>query len=169
MNILVISSFAIPHVGGLSTHVQLLVAGLRGRRHDVRLIEGGRTTTSSWARVMYRLATFPSRDRYRAWVHRRQVAAMCCAIGEEIGQWRPDLIHSHDPYASEAAVRAMDSTGIPLVQTVHGPALYEAKMSLGEDNPRYFACIRESEHQAMTHCARLAALQLRLRTPSLIW
>ena len=124
MDVLVVTLFDIPHVGGLSTHVQLLLDGLRRRGDSVRLIEGGRSRVGKWRKALHYAAAGFDRDRYRVRVLRNRLRLVADAVAAEVRRRRPDVIHSHDALASAAVATAQLTHPMPpLIQTVHGPAL----------------------------------------------
>ena len=152
MDILIATIFRIPHVGGLSTHVQLLIDGLRKRGHNVRLIDLADATCARWQKGLLFAASGFNRDAYRAAVLRFQLSRLERAVRREVRRSRPDVIHCHDAMASFGAAEAR--SGVPLVQTVHGPMLYEVRSTLGTESVRYLTAIERAERAAFERVDR---------------
>jgi glycosyltransferase involved in cell wall biosynthesis len=148
LKVLIITQQVIPHEGGLSTHVVDLISGLREGGHEVSLIHGGQAVRPLWERLGLMLVSLGNRDRYSA----RHLARALKVLGElarrEIDAFRPDLIHCHDVYAASAVLRVLGTESHPIVETVHGPALYEAAQSGLDRRPRIRDAILRCEREA---------------------
>ncbi len=158
MNILIVTEQVIPHEGGLSTHVETLQRGLTWRGHQVRLVHGGQAMGGPVVRLARKVLALGSRDRY--WVHsmRSMMAGLKRLVADHLNSFDPDLIHCHDVYAMAAMVEAAGPTGLPLVQTVHGPALYEAEMLGITRLAGYRRLIHDCERKAFAAATRLIAV-----------
>lgn len=124
MRVLVVTQQRIPHEGGLSTHVLDLIAGLRRNGDQVRLLHGGQVIPSKLQRLLGMARALGNRDYYRAALLDSVVGRLAQRISAEVSNKPTDVIHCHDPYAGTAVGRLAHKT-IPVVETVHGPALYE--------------------------------------------
>lgn len=158
LNILIATYHSIPHVGGLSTHVETLMNGLRSREHGVGLVEGGQTASGRLRRLARALCVLGNRDRYSERRLDYAVKTLRERIRQALRISRPDIIHCHDPYAAAAVLDALGPDDIPIVETVHGPALLEAKMGGADALARYRQRILHYEHQAFAGAARLIAV-----------
>lgn len=159
MKVLVVTQQVIPHEGGLSTHLLDLVAGLRRRNHEVELIHGGQASHPLWRRLFHAALAVGKRDRYRAWHLRAALHKLRAFVGEQLAAFGPDVIHCHDAYAGLAVHDALSSRALPVVETVHGPALYEFRQLTGVGGqPRTEALIRRCEERAFAAATRLIAV-----------
>lgn len=159
MRILVVTQQLIPHEGGLSTHVVDLIAALRARGHAVELIHGGQAVLPRWARILRAAAVLGNRDRYRCASLGATIARLGQLVRARVGGFRPELIHCHEAYAGAAVAGVQAARGIPVVQTVHGPALYEHRQGARE-RPlvRYEAYILQCERTSFARAARIIAV-----------
>ncbi len=158
MKILIVTQQRIPHTGGLSTHVEFLMSGLRGLGHRVELIQGGRTTPSKGSRLLRMATSLGNRDRYREKIMSAVIDRLGSLFRQQMEAFQPDVVHCHDVYASTAVAGALGERGIPFVDTVHGPALYEARMGLGDGYDCYYEFITRCEHRAFEVADRLIAV-----------
>jgi glycosyltransferase involved in cell wall biosynthesis len=159
MKVLIVTQQRIPHAGGLSTHLLDLLAGLRAQGHETRLLHGGLANGSNWSRLLYAGLSLGSRDRYRT----RRVAAILVGlqarVREQLSSFGPDVIHCHDPLAGFATARACPVGSIPVVETVHGPALYEYQQMKGVGQaPRMEALILQCEQTAFAAGSQFIAV-----------
>jgi len=149
MKILVVTQQVIPHEGGLSTHVVDLIAALRRAGHEAHLLHGGLSMPPRWRRALLAAAALGSADRYYAALLEAQVAGLARAVGAALHSFEPTLVHCHDVYAANAVLRARNHRPRPLVETVHGPALYEFRQMRGAGGlPRTEARILAYERAA---------------------
>jgi len=154
MKILIATQQVIPHEGGLSTHVVDLIAGLRAAGHDVRLIHAGEVIRPLWWRLIRRAACLGNLDRYGAGYLDDMVRRLAARVRREATAFQPDLVHCHDAYAASAALMALGGAALPIVETVHGPALYEARQHWAGRRPRYEARILRCEKEAFAGATR---------------
>ena len=135
MRILIATAYEYPHVGGLSTHVTTLKAGLEARGHEVDVLSFA--TIPPVMRIVY--ARGPSfvlnkfkKGRGLLWSMNARKRCLQSLI-EKNKHRNYDLINAQDPYATLAALE----TGIPVVSTVHGYLTFEAisKGSVLEGSP----------------------------------
>jgi glycosyltransferase involved in cell wall biosynthesis len=152
MNVILTTSSAIPHVGGLSTHFQLLEGQLLRRGHKVH------TVTKKPARTAFRAITrILGRDRARTELLLATVRNLAQQIQETCRHTKPDLIHSHDAIATCAALRVVGDT-IPIVQTVHGPLSREALTGSADQCNQYLRKLVEFEQEAYEQARRLVSV-----------
>ncbi|MBN1912287.1 MAG: glycosyltransferase family 4 protein [Pirellulales bacterium] len=151
MRILVATAFAVPHEGGLSTHVELLCHGLRANGHEVLLLEGRSFQSSLICRVWRRLRQHvcPATSA-RLIANSHGLLRRAQGIGQRTyDTFHPDVIHCHDPSASLAMSRVAEGR-VPVVETVHGPALYEIKMHRGAGYEEFYREISRIEEKAFS-------------------
>ncbi len=135
MKILLATAYEYPHIGGLSTHVTTLKAGLEARGHEVDVL-----SFSNIAPVVRKLyAQGPSfvLNKIRKgsgilWTHHARQNFVQKLI-EKNKHKNYDIINAQDPFSTLAALE----TGIPVVSTVHGYATFESisKGSMIEGSP----------------------------------
>lgn len=159
MKVLVVTQQLIPHEGGLSTHVVDLLAGLRRRSHEVRLIHGGQVIPPAWRRLVFGALALGSKDRYHRSLLKRTIRALSDTVREQLLGFRPDVVHCHDVHSALAADMARELEPFPIVETVHGPALYEYRQAAGVGGrPRTEALLLKCEQTAYAAAARLIAV-----------
>ena len=151
MNVIVVTTFPIPHAGGLSTHVELLCSSLESRGHRVMLLHGGKIHPLFVKRAWRWLRRRMKKDTPARFVveNRRQVERVQAFGRHACEVFHPDIIHCHDPFVAVAMLRATKGK-VPVVETVHGPALYETKMLLGDGYDLYYDEIRKIEQEAFS-------------------
>ncbi|QWC22598.1 glycosyltransferase family 4 protein [Bacillus haikouensis] len=161
MNILITTIFDYPHEGGLSTHVATLKNGLEARGHKVDVLSF--TQLNPLLRKAYAQAPgfIASKfkpgsgqlmnDENRMTLIRKQLERL---------KNEYDVINSQDVYATLAA----ESTGLPVVETVHGYYSYEA-ISRGAINEgsKEDQVIREREKKAYTLASRVVTVDQRIK------
>lgn len=116
---MLVTSFRIPHVGGASSHFELLERELRRRGRFSRTVTG--SMASSWVGLRAATALFVRGgwERPRAAILDRTVRELARLLAS--GREAPGtLFHCHDPLASCAALQVR-RPGDAVVQTVHGP------------------------------------------------
>lgn len=159
MKVLVVTQQVIPHEGGLSTHVVDLLAGLRRRSHEVRLIHGGQVTQPAWRRLLFGALALGNKDRYHRAHMKRTIRALGGMVQAQLRDFRPDVVHCHDVHATLAANMARERKRLPIVETIHGPALYEYRQSTGVGGrPRTEALLLECEQAAFAAATRFIAV-----------
>lgn len=117
--VVLVTSFAIPHVGGASSHFELLERHLWRRGQLAGTITG--SMASGWVgpRKMATLAARLGWENPRA----AQLQGLVARLARMLASERPaaaTIFHCHDPLAS-CAVLKVRKAGDSLVQTVHGP------------------------------------------------
>lgn len=162
MNILIISEFPIPHVGGLSTHVEDLIACLKCDGHEVNLIEGTVVNICKFRRLVYVILCGGKNDNYRNFVVRAAIRRMVKKVKRFLENNHVDIIHCHDPiagYATHLALAKVD-LDIPVIETIHGPLAYEAKMMMGKEinQSNYLKQLLEIEKRAFLKAKHLIAV-----------
>ncbi len=158
MKVLLATQQVIPHEGGLSTHMVDLAAGLERLGHEVRLIHGGQASGSGLARIGRMAASLGDLDRYVCWSMGALLRRLGGLLLREIEAFAPDLVHCHDPYAAATVAGVIGSGSPPVVETVHGPALYEAQMGNSIRGPRHRNFILDCEQRAFAAARRLIAV-----------
>jgi glycosyltransferase involved in cell wall biosynthesis len=156
MRALVVTTFGVPHEGGLSTHVETLCRALMSRGHQVALLEGRAVQASlvarSWGWLRRHLRGDTPADLVAA-LHRQltrieHIGRRKCAV------FRPDVVHCHDPIAAVAMLRATKGA-LPVLETVHGPAVYETRMMRGPGYEKLYEEIVRIEREAFSGASLL--------------
>jgi glycosyltransferase involved in cell wall biosynthesis len=159
MKVLFVTQQVIPHEGGLSTHLLDLMAGLRRQGHDVRLVHGGLTSISRWLRLLHAGLALGRGDRYRAWHIGAALGNLQRLVRGQLTTFDPELVHCHDPLAGFAVSRACHNRPVPVVETVHGPMLYEFQQVSGAGSqPRTEGLILRCEQTALAAATQLIAV-----------
>jgi glycosyltransferase involved in cell wall biosynthesis len=161
MRILLVSSQSIPHVGGLSTHFQLLERTLGQSDALFGVVTGGDIQFHLMQTLCLGLSRLASADVGRA----KLLDASLKRLSDKLqlllkGSEIPDLIHCHDALACVAACNAVRSVAVsvPVVQTVHGPASREALMGGAAPGGAHVSCIRRLEQDAFGGATQLIAV-----------
>ncbi|WP_075617250.1 glycosyltransferase family 4 protein [Paenisporosarcina indica] len=123
MKILLVTSYDYPHLGGLSTHLATLQAGLEHRGHTVDIVSF--SDVPSWKRNL--IARGPAfilnkvkKGSGYVWSLKRRKDFLKNLVTKRIsGDY--DIINAQDVFATMASL----TTGIPTVSTVHGYLTYE--------------------------------------------
>lgn len=113
------TSLAIPHVGGASSHFELLERELRRRGLLSGLVTGSMAASWIGLRAAAALCVGAGWERPRASLLDRTVRKLARLLATEVRAPRT-LFHCHDPLASCAALEVR-RPGDAVVQTVHGP------------------------------------------------
>jgi glycogen(starch) synthase len=114
-------------VGGLGRHVEALARELAAEGHDVRVVTRGDAPTGSsevrdGVRIV-RAAVDPlaidfTTETLLAWAQASEHALLRAAL-PITRRWRPDVVHAHDWLVAQTAITLAESTGAPLVATLH--------------------------------------------------
>jgi glycogen(starch) synthase len=114
-------------VGGLGRHVEALARELAQQGHDVRVVTRGserdaRTEVRDGVRIV-RAAADPiaidfTTESLLAWSQAAEHALLRAAL-PTIRRWRPAVVHAHDWLVAQSAVTVAQSSGAPLVATLH--------------------------------------------------
>src|SRR4051794_7437584 len=114
-------------VGGLGRHVEALARQLAHDGHDVRVVTrgdaaSGRTDVVAGVRVI-RAAADPiaidfTTETLLAWSQAFEHALLRAAL-PAVKRWRPDVVHAHDWLVAQTAITLGETTGAPLVATLH--------------------------------------------------
>lgn len=158
MKILIITQQTIPHSGGLSTHIETLVNCLKKEGNEVRLIQGGDAQPTKWHKIRRLVLSFGNKDKFITNNFKHLLANLTKKIQKEIKEFSPDIIHSHDVYASFAALQTSNLNIDQILQTIHGPALYEAQMGGVDKKPNFKNVIIESEKQTFSKLKQFIAV-----------
>ncbi|MBI5549659.1 MAG: glycosyltransferase family 4 protein [Deltaproteobacteria bacterium] len=151
--VLLATSWTIPHIGGASTHIEMLAAALRDRGMLQGLVTlAGRRTLRYWVnRVLRPEAAF-------ALAQETALESLQRSLGDRLAaEGLPSVIHSHDPLATCSAARARGRLP-PIVQTVHGPWSRENATMQRRPMPRLCAQMERIEREAFTEAALLLAV-----------
>jgi len=161
VRVLLVSSQAIPHVGGLSTHFQLLQRTLEDRSALTGAVSGKDVDCGLLQMLGTRVLRLASAEMGRKVILggrlKRIIRRLECMI--QNGQC-PGLVHCHDPLATVAAVRALRNCGmrLPVIQTVHGPWSRETIMGGASRTGAHVSRIRAFEKEAFSDAAHLIAV-----------
>lgn len=158
MKVLIVTQQRIPHSGGLSTHVEILIAELKSNGHEVKLIQGGMAQSPKWEKGIRLLLAFGNKNKFVSSNFKHTLSRISQLVATAIEQFKPDVIHTHDVYASYSVLKCKKLNGIPVVQTVHGPALYEAQMGGADKLPAYKQLIMNCEAVAFAKVQHFIAV-----------
>lgn len=114
-------------VGGLGRHVEALARELSASGHDVCVVTRGQSAARidevrDGVRVV-RAAVDPlaidfTTESLLSWSQAAEHAMLRAAL-PVVRRWRPDVIHAHDWLVTQTAITLTESTGAPLVATLH--------------------------------------------------
>jgi glycogen synthase len=161
MRILLTTIFDYPHEGGLSTHMSTLKNGLEARGHQVDVLSFTQLNPlirKAYAQAPGYIASKFKRgagqlmnDENRKTLIRKQIEQMSDQY---------DVINSQDVYSTLAA----ETTGLPVVETVHGYYSFEA-ISRGAitEGSKEDAQIREKEKNAYISAAKVVTVDQRIK------
>jgi glycogen synthase len=161
MRILLTTIFDYPHEGGLSTHMSTLKNGLEARGHQVDVLSFTQLNPlirKAYAQAPGYIASKFKRgagqlmnDENRKTLIRKQIEQMSDQY---------DVINSQDVYSTLAA----ETTGLPVVETVHGYYSFEA-ISRGAitEGSKEDAQIREKEKKAYISAAKVVTVDQRIK------
>lgn len=134
MKILLVTSYDYPHLGGLSTHMATLQAGLEARGHKVDTLSF--SDVPKWKRDLIArgpsfLLNKVSLGKGYVWTLERRRQFLEEFFQDEAHRGY-DVVNAQDVFATRAAIAA----GLPTVTTVHGYLTYEgiSKGSVEEDS-----------------------------------
>ncbi len=147
------TTFAYPHTGGASTHIDTLIDQLRKHDRDAGVVDGRRTIASRWRRAWTFAGVGLRRDAYHVRMTHRLLDCFTHELHKSLAADASiNLIHAHDHRACLAARRAAeacrdrDGRVVRIVQTVHGPWLYEVQQhDHAREGGAMAACIRSAE------------------------
>lgn len=160
MKIIICTMFDIPHVGGASTHIELLRDALSKKNFDVVLINGNDARLSFFERLKYLMFRTVNKDVARAMLLRNKVNILGRRIKREVETSNSQVvIHSHDPLATCAASHAVGMT-VAIVQTVHGPWSNESSGVIASAGGRYVAEIASLEKAAFERADKLIPVDI---------
>ena len=159
MKVLLVTQQTIPHDGGLSTHLLDLRSGLIERGHTVRLVHGGQAFGPSWTRLLRAALVLGHPDLYRRGQLVGQVKRLGARVSAEVKALQPDILHCHDPCAGFCIAAELPDHPFPVVETVHGPLLYEYRQAAGwPPHPRCEAFILHCEQAAFANADAFIAV-----------
>jgi glycosyltransferase involved in cell wall biosynthesis len=145
LKILIVTQQKVPFIGGLSTHIEVLIKALTESGHELRLVQGGCLHSPKWLKLCRLLLTLGNRDKFNVLNFKALLANLTVAIEKQIFDFKPDLIHSHDVYASYCICHSKKPNRIPFIHTMHGPALFEAQMGGVDNLPAFKRLISDCE------------------------
>lgn len=161
MRVLLVSSQIIPHVGGLSTHFQLLERALEQSDALAGAVTGGDLHLGLAQKLSFAASRLGGADFAR----KRMLETFLQGLSETLQRTldaghTTDLIHCHDALASVAAdlVLRRAAMSIPLIQTVHGPWSREALMGGAVPGGSHVSYIRYLEERAFAAATHLIAV-----------
>lgn len=115
-------------IGGLGRHVEALARELAAAGHDVRVVTRGGEQAPAPGELrdgvrVVRAATDPiaidfTTETLLAWSQAAEHALLRAAL-PLVRRWRPDVIHAHDWLVAQTAITLAETTGAPLVATLH--------------------------------------------------
>lgn len=148
MKVLVCTVMAIPHIGGASTHIELLMSVLQKSGVFLGLINGNDIRVTTSARLLYICQRILEKDRARASYLTSALDRMTKRIKKIVTMDTDNLIiHCHDPLATCAALRPK-LAGVSVVQTVHGPWSKENQTAGNSGGSLYNSLIQKIEKEA---------------------
>jgi len=153
LNILIVTQQQYPHVGGMSTHIGYLLEGLKDLNIKTGVV-AGRGGQPRWSKLLKKAMALGNRDRYARRLFEEQISQLADEIEKKVGEFKPRIIHCHDVFAARATLMAFADNPRPIILTVHGPMLYEARQN-HDYRPKYEAHIMESERLAYARTSRL--------------
>lgn len=160
MKILMVTAFAYPHGGGLSSHVKTLKAGLEHRGHGVDVLSFSDVPLVKryWVRGGSYLRNRREHGAGFYWSQQKRSEILRKTLAEASSRY--DLINAQDVMAAAASA----ATGLPVVLTVHGYLAYEA-VSKGSVEPGgiYEKRLLEMEKKAYRLADRLVAVDRRIQ------
>jgi glycosyltransferase involved in cell wall biosynthesis len=157
MRVLLITSAAIPHVGGLSTHFELLRKRLAAASMLVGCITAAQARRTPASRLLELMRHPGDAEGRRARAVDVMVERLAVAVAGAMARADVDVLHCHDPLAASAALLAAAESGVPtpVVQTVHGPLSREVLSDGTRRDGVYVERIRGHERRAYRGCAHL--------------
>lgn len=162
MKVLVVTSFKVPHSGGLSSHVEDLLSCLVDDGHEVELLEGNSVKNSRLHKLFNFAVSCGIRDLYLRRCLQATLFKLMRGTEKLIEKDSFDIIHCHDPIAGHAVQVVLSGMRrhIPVVETVHGPLTYETKMMLGQEinQSQYLQRLFQIEQKAFVSSAHLIAV-----------
>jgi len=117
--------------GGMARVAWDVAAAMARRGHEIVLVAGDGQARSREAAVTEELVDGvrvirypkPSMSAWDPWRAQKQIADCAAAIRSVLRRFSSDVIHCHSIFTAGAA--AMVAGGVPLLQTVHSPAIQE--------------------------------------------
>lgn len=123
MKILIVSSFAYPHLGGVSRHIEMLQKGLSESGEDAEVIGINNTGIyKAYFLPFFALEKISKKDA-GTYVVDSKIKALCGKLASKPSMLASaDIVHAHDAIAFAAAKKALAKAGLkkPVVLTVHG-------------------------------------------------
>jgi glycogen synthase len=114
-------------VGGLGRHVEALARELAAQGHDVRVVTrgdaaSGHSESRDGVRIHWSaadpLAIDFTTETLLAWSQAAEHALLRAAL-PLVRRWCPDVVHAHDWLVAQSAITLAETTGAPLVATLH--------------------------------------------------
>lgn len=156
--VLLATHFPIPHIGGASTHIELLARELSQRQRLVGLVSGihQHVIRRTVCRVRRRLLG----DLGRVLDLKAAVSSLAARLASSARVCsRPLVVHCHDPIAACAALRCRQSINdFRIVQTVHGPWLKEALSAGLDPKGTYALAIAALERESFERADHIIAV-----------
>ncbi len=151
MKVIVCTVMPIPHIGGASTHINLLISSLNRNVENVVLLNGNDLKPSNFDNMKYFFKRILFKDQARVSKLLSSVEQMTKQIRIAANTINSGLvIHCHDPLATCAAVHAA-IPGASIVQTVHGPWSKENQADGNRGESLYNAEIYKIEQKAYSY------------------
>jgi len=160
MKVVLATCMTIPHVGGASTHFELLARSLDTAGMLAGRIVGQDGAPSKISKALCALRGFGGKDARRTELLRETAQLLATSIDRCLASASADLVHCHDALATYAAVNAtaVKKRGLPVVQTVHGPWSRETLASGVSADSLFYREIQRIEKAAYASCRRFIAV-----------
>jgi glycosyltransferase involved in cell wall biosynthesis len=142
-DILLLSSMTIPHYGGLSTHLLLLLNSLNKVGFNVELSHVGGFDNYLAKSITVAMSLLKLRNRLE-----ESYSQKCKFLENSIKKFKGGILilHAHNIIASVAAI----GKGSPIISTIHGP-MYEHARESGVKSAKTLALVKEYEKRCFDH------------------
>lgn len=160
MRVFIVTSFAIPHVGGASTHIELLASALAKRGVLGDLISRTMLRQPWWDHALYLPLRLLNKDRARVYRLEQMIDLLARNLRQHVPRGGNLVLHCHDPLATCAALRTKIEHAA-IVQTVHGPWSRENQTHGAGATSAYNQAAQRFEREAFAGAHRLVASTLR--------
>lgn len=163
MNILIVTSFDYPHVGGLSTHVEMLTGELHRIGHRVDVVSFS-DVNRFYAKYAVRGISFILNKLNKGsgivYTNKQRIRLLKSLVNIKLTKTKYDVINAEDP----AAMLSLKGIDLPKVLTVHGYATFEY-LSIGSvlKGTKQETFLYEMEKKAYEMADALVAVDTRIK------